>query len=73
MELGQLEHIANMFLKFCEQHPELCPHDYIWTGSGKVDENGYRDAYYVCGICKHEHVEKEKDRWWKPEEKYNEY
>lgn len=68
MDLNQLELAAKMFLDFCKQHPELCPHDYSMYGYSKTDENGYRDVRYVCCVCGHEHVEKEKDRWWKPKE-----
>lgn len=50
MNLYTLEICANKFLEMCQNHPELCPHDYHWDGSIK-DCAGNVVEIYVCGLC----------------------
>ena len=68
MDLGQIEFAAKIVFEMCRQHPEICPHSHSWHGSSAPDENGYRDVRYVCELCGHEEIRKEKDRYWRPKE-----
>ena len=61
MDLYFLEKSAQMFFKMCENHPELCPHDFVWCLSvTKKDESGklYKFEHYKCNICGKEEIKK---------------
>lgn len=50
MELYEVEFIANKVLQMWRNHPELCPHEYIFDWSRGNEE------HYKCSICGHEEV-----------------
>ena len=33
MDLRQLEYAAEILFRMCREHPEICPHDYHWSGT----------------------------------------
>ena len=33
MNISQIEYAAEMFFRMCKAHPEICPHDYCWSGT----------------------------------------
>lgn len=33
MDIARIEYAAEMFFRMCRAHPEVCPHDYHWSGS----------------------------------------
>ena len=51
MDLQTLEKAARIIFTMCEQHPELCPHDWQWIWTSAPDENGKRVAHYKCSLC----------------------
>ena len=50
MNLAMLEKAAVVVFAMCREHPEICPHDYIWSGSRTLD-NGKKEAHYKCSLC----------------------
>lgn len=53
MDLRQLEYAAELVFKLCMEHPELCPHDYAWSGSTIIHNTGHKEDRYTCKICGH--------------------
>lgn len=49
MNLYQLEYVAQILFKMLENHPEICPHDYEWTGS--LTKDGIEIESCRCQIC----------------------
>lgn len=58
MGINQIEYAAQMFFRMCREHPEVCPHDYSWTGSTIDKTNGVEIKRYICGLCGREMKEK---------------
>lgn len=54
MDLSTLERAAYIVFAMCEQHPEICPHDYEWEWS-KTNEN-IKEEHYKCKLCGKEFV-----------------
>lgn len=50
MDIHSLEYAAQMFFRFCEQHPDLCPHDWRWAWS-RTDSETTKTSGYKCGLC----------------------
>lgn len=44
MNLAMLEKAAVVVFAMCREHPEICPHDYIWSGSRMLDNGKKRSA-----------------------------
>lgn len=64
MDTNQIEIACRIVFKICEEHPEICPHDYHWTKSSKpeeIDGKIYRDVTYKCGLCGYEITKKEEE------------
>ena len=58
MDITQIEYAARKFFEMCREHPEVCPHDYHWSGT-KVDKaNNVEIKRYICGLCGRELKEK---------------
>lgn len=50
MDLRELEYAAEMFFRMCREHPEVCPHDYFWTGTRLLDDSK-EEEHYKCKLC----------------------
>ena len=64
MDTNQIEMACRIVFRICEEHPELCPHEYRLTSSTKpeeIDGKMYRDVTYKCGICGKEITKKEEE------------
>ena len=51
MDLRQLELAADIVFRMCREHPDICPHNYIWEGSTIDHNTGYKEVRYKCSIC----------------------
>ena len=58
MDMAQVEYAAQMFFMMCREHPEICPHDYSWSGTIIDNMNNCEIKKYVCGLCGHEMKER---------------
>lgn len=58
MDLRQLEYAAEILFRMCREHPEICPHDYHWSGTTTDKANNVEIKRYVCGLCGKELKEK---------------
>lgn len=58
MDIKQIEYAATMFFRMCKEHPEVCPHDYDWSGSTIDKTNGVEIKRHVCRLCGREMKEK---------------
>ena len=57
MDNNQIELAARIVFRICEEHPDICPHDYHWIKESdiyEIDDQSYRDITYRCGLCKKE-------------------
>ena len=50
MDIDLIRDASLLFLKMIEQHPELCPHEFRWTGSD-APKNGKKVNYFRCRWC----------------------
>lgn len=50
MDLCYIEKAADIVFRMCQQHPEICPHDYSWIKTRTL-ENGKEERHYRCGLC----------------------
>ena len=50
MDLHYIEYAANMFFRFCQQHPDLCPHDWNFSWC-RNDSDTTKTSGYICGLC----------------------
>lgn len=48
MDINMLEYAARTIFRLCEQHPELCPHDWSWTSSIET----YSPMVKMCFKCR---------------------
>ena len=53
MDLHQLEYAARIVFDLCRKNPDICPHDYEWHYTQKIDGDKY-NHHYVCRICGNE-------------------
>lgn len=50
MDIYLLEKAASIVFAMCREHPEICPHEWIWEWTeGPVA--GMRNVHYKCSIC----------------------
>ena len=47
MDLSTLERAAYIVFAMCEQHPEICPHDYEWEWTNTKT----KEEHYKCILC----------------------
>lgn len=50
MDLDDIQRAANIIFRMCEEHPEICPHDYIPIGCGETPDGKFENRYR-CTIC----------------------
>ena len=62
MDVHMLEYAAEILFRMCREHPEICPHDYNWSGSMKSTEEGKLENHYTCCLCGREDVRIEDKR-----------
>lgn len=51
-----IEFAAKKFFEMCLKHPEICPHEYMWTRTENTKENKIK-KHYVCTLCQTEKCE----------------
>ena len=51
MDIAQIEYAAQMFFRMCKEHPEVCPHDYHWSGTTVDRASNVEIKKYICGLC----------------------
>ena len=61
-DLVKFEYMSDILFRMCREHPEICPHDYNWSGTVIDKVNGVEIKKYVCKLCGKELKEKAKLR-----------
>ena len=56
MDISYIEYAAEMFFRMCREHPEVCPHDYRWTGTRTL-KDGREEHHYKCQLCDNRFIE----------------
>ena len=51
MDLHDIERAAMLFYQMCSEHPEICPHDYVWKLSKTDNEKKIATNTYQCQLC----------------------
>lgn len=51
MDIAHIEYAAEMFFRMCRAHPEVCPHDYYWSGTTVDKANNVEIKKYICELC----------------------
>lgn len=49
MEIERMIAATQIVFRMCREHPEICPHDYEWSGTNYKATETLK--YYTCTIC----------------------
>ena len=49
MGFYDIEKAIRLFYVMCQNHPEICPHEYEYSWSEKIDDKEH--IHYKCTIC----------------------
>lgn len=51
----RLNRLEQLFIAVCREHPDICPHDYVWLYDRRIGMNNKGqdiwERHYQCCLC----------------------